>query len=75
MAATVLHAFGTIDVLINNAGLVNVPRANIWELEVAEWDRIMNVNARGVWLVTKSVVPGCARAAAAASSTSRRTRS
>jgi 3-oxoacyl-[acyl-carrier protein] reductase len=58
MAQAALAAFGRIDVLINNAGLVNIPQHDLWELEVAEWDRIMNVNARGVWLVTKSVVPG-----------------
>ncbi len=50
-------AFGSVSVLINNAGLANLPRVSIWELSVSEWDRVMGVNARGVWLATKAAVP------------------
>jgi 3-oxoacyl-[acyl-carrier protein] reductase len=57
MARIAMEACGSIDVLINNAGIVNAPRAAIWELSVSEWDRMMAVNARGVWLVTKCVIP------------------
>lgn len=57
MVADTIAAFGGIDVLINNAGLVNLPRTNLWELEVAEWDRVNAVNARGVFLALKAVVP------------------
>jgi 3-oxoacyl-[acyl-carrier protein] reductase len=57
MVAAVLDVYGSVDVLINNAGLVNAPRAPIWELATSEWDRMMAVNARGVWLMTKCAVP------------------
>ncbi len=57
MVAAVLRTYASVDVLINNAGIVNAPRASIWELSTSEWDRIMTVNARGVWLMTKCAVP------------------
>lgn len=57
MVEAALHAFGRLDVLVNNAGLVNLPRKPLWELEVGEWDRVLAVNARGVWLATKAAVP------------------
>jgi 3-oxoacyl-[acyl-carrier protein] reductase len=57
MVASSLAVFGAVNVLINNAGLVNLPRASIWELTVSEWDRVNNVNARGVWLMTKVTIP------------------
>jgi 3-oxoacyl-[acyl-carrier protein] reductase len=57
MVAAVLGVYGSVDVLINNAGIVNAPRAPIWELSTSEWDRMFAVNARGVWLMTKCAVP------------------
>lgn len=57
MAAATMKQFGGIDALINNAGIVNLPRTPLWELAVSEWDRIMSLNARGVWLGIKAVVP------------------
>ena len=57
MVQAATAALGRVDVLVNNAGLVGVPRASIWELSVSEWDRVMDVNARGVWLMTKVTVP------------------
>jgi NAD(P)-dependent dehydrogenase (short-subunit alcohol dehydrogenase family) len=49
-------AFGTIDVLINNAGITTVP-ARLHELAVADWDRLMAINLRGTFLVTRAVLP------------------
>ncbi len=43
-----LAEFGRIDVLVANAGVI-VP-GGILDLEVADWDRIMNIDARGMFL-------------------------
>ncbi len=48
-------AFGKIDVLVNNAGITG-PKS-ITELSVADWDRMLNVNLRSVFLTCKFVVP------------------
>ena len=46
---------GRIDVLVNNAGVSkSVP---FHELDEAEWDRVHNVNVKGVFLTTRAVVP------------------
>ncbi|HXF32951.1 MAG TPA: glucose 1-dehydrogenase [Candidatus Acidoferrales bacterium] len=53
-----LRAFGRIDVLINDAAVfADLTRKPFWEIDVAEWDRVMEVNARGTWLAMKAVVP------------------
>jgi len=48
-------ALGRIDILVNNAGIAgaNKPTDQISE---AEWDAVMNVNAKGVFLCTKHVI-------------------
>jgi len=48
--------YGKLDVLVNNAGIV-IPRVPIPERTVEEWDRVMAVNARGVFLGTKHAIP------------------
>ena len=51
-------SFGTIDVLVNNAafygGLVLAPFDKVSE---ADWDRSMNVNVKGTWLMCRAVAP------------------
>ncbi|WP_155848467.1 SDR family NAD(P)-dependent oxidoreductase [Arthrobacter sp. 35W] len=48
-------ALGTINVLFNNAGIIR--RANVIDTTTAEWDQVMAVNVRGVFLMCKFVVP------------------
>jgi cyclopentanol dehydrogenase len=48
--------FGRIDILVNNAGIA-VPGDRAAEVSEDVWDRIMDVNAKGVWLGMKAVLP------------------
>src|SRR5687768_11440710 len=58
MAAQAVQHFGRIDILVNNAaiygGLKLTPFEQILE---AEWDRVMTVNVKGIWLCCKAVMP------------------
>jgi len=53
---TATSRYGRLDVLINNAAIV-IPRVPIEERTVEEWDRVMAVNAKGVFLGTKHAIP------------------
>ncbi len=58
---TATSRYGKLDILINNAAIV-IPRVPIEERTVEEWDRVMAVNARGVFLGTKHAIPAMRRA-------------
>ena len=51
----IIGDFGVIDILVNNAGVSTMNW--FWKLTEDEWNLNMNVNAKGVWLVSKYVVP------------------
>ncbi|MDB5562929.1 MAG: 3-oxoacyl-ACP reductase [Hyphomicrobiales bacterium] len=51
-----LARFGTIDALVNNAG-VAVPGDTAVDVSEETWDKIMDVNAKGVWIGMKAVLP------------------
>jgi NAD(P)-dependent dehydrogenase (short-subunit alcohol dehydrogenase family) len=53
MVRRVVDAFGHVDVLVNNAGVTR--RAYIMDLTEADWDRIMRVNAKGVFFCLQRV--------------------
>jgi 3-oxoacyl-[acyl-carrier protein] reductase len=56
---TVSH-FGGIDFLVNNAGISPKQKGrkqNLWEVSIEEWDRVMAVNIRGVFLCCRFAVP------------------
>ena len=55
MVETALREFGRIDILVNAAGVIGC--TPFVDIEEDEWDRVMDVNARGVYLVTRAVVP------------------
>jgi 3-oxoacyl-[acyl-carrier protein] reductase len=55
MVARVEARFGRVDVLVNNAGISR--RIAFVEMTPADWDAVMAVNLRGVFLVTRRTVP------------------
>jgi cyclopentanol dehydrogenase len=57
---TTLDRHGRLDILINNAA-ITIPRVPIEERTVAEWDQVMAVNAKGVFLGTKHAIPALRR--------------
>ena len=59
VSQTVSH-FGGIDFLVNNAGISPKQKGrkqNLWEMSIEEWDRVMAVNIRGVFLCCHFAVP------------------
>ena len=53
--AATLAAFGRIDILFNNAGIV--PRGSIEETNEETWDRAFAVNVKGVYRMTRLALP------------------
>ena len=58
---TATGRYGRLDILINNAAIV-IPKVPIEERTAEEWDRVMAVNAKGVFLGTKHCIPAMRRA-------------
>ena len=52
-----LAAHGRIDILVNNAGITG-GNAPSWDLPVAEWRRVIEVNLIAPYMVTRAVAPG-----------------
>ncbi|MCI0845959.1 MAG: glucose 1-dehydrogenase [Chloroflexi bacterium] len=57
---TAVSRYGKLDILVNNAGILI--RKGLEETTVEDWDRIMGVNAKGVFLGTKHAIPAMRRA-------------
>jgi 3-oxoacyl-[acyl-carrier protein] reductase len=53
-------AFGPADILVNNAGISHVNKPVV-EIEEAEFDRVFDVNVKGVFLFTQAVLPAMRR--------------
>jgi 3-oxoacyl-[acyl-carrier protein] reductase len=60
LVAQALRINGSVDVLVNNAGIGVFKR--VIEMQVAEFDAMWNVNMRGVFLATRAVLPSMIRA-------------
>jgi NAD(P)-dependent dehydrogenase (short-subunit alcohol dehydrogenase family) len=58
--ATAVQAYGKLNVLVNNAGILF--RASIEDTKEEDWDRIMAINVKGVFLGTQAVIPAMRQA-------------
>lgn len=50
----IVERYGKVDILINNAGLYQVERRPFWEIDLAEWEKLLTVNIRSVFLCSRS---------------------
>ena len=57
LVARGIDAFGSIDVLYNNAGIMPTDDGGVTDLSEAVWDRIMDVNLKSAFFCAKYVVP------------------
>ncbi len=58
IAEETVTRFGKIDVLINNAAVFSsIVMKPFYEINVQEWDQLMQVNLKGAWLCAKAVFP------------------
>lgn len=58
MVGAAVEAFGGLDAIVNNAAVfTSVERKPFTDIPVEEWDRVMAVNVRGVWLCCKAAAP------------------
>ena len=52
---TAVQRFGKLDILVNNAGIFD--RSTVQSQTIESWDRVMGINAKGVFLGTKAAIP------------------
>ena len=62
LAEQVLERFGRIDALVNNAAVYStIVKKPFEEIADDEWDRVLDVNVKGVWLCSRAVAPAMRR--------------
>ncbi|KQV90582.1 short-chain dehydrogenase [Massilia sp. Root351] len=56
-AAAAVARLGGLDGLVNNAAITNSGGRSSEQIEIAMWDKVMEVNVRGTWLMTNACLP------------------
>lgn len=57
MVSAAVSAYGTLDVLFNNAGIFPEDDGGVLDTPPETWQRVMDVNVKGVWLGCRAAVP------------------
>src|ERR1044071_2029136 len=55
MVAETLRAFGTVDILVNNAAIF--PASSVAEMKVDEWENVLRTNLSGTFFCSRAVMP------------------
>jgi NAD(P)-dependent dehydrogenase (short-subunit alcohol dehydrogenase family) len=63
-AAQAADALGGLDAVVNNGAVTDSGGRTLEELDVDTWDRVMRVNVRGAWLMTRACLPWLRRSRA-----------
>lgn len=56
MVARTVAAFGRVDILVNNAGIAG-PTKTTADMELAEWQEVIDTNLTGAWLSARAALP------------------
>ncbi len=56
MIEKAINVFGKIDILVNNAG-IQPPKQQFFEIESKNWDSVIDINLKSVFLCSKAIVP------------------
>lgn len=59
MASAVIARFGQVDILVNCAGMIR--RKDVVQLTEKEWDLSIDVTLKGIYLVSRHLIPFMAR--------------
>jgi 3-oxoacyl-[acyl-carrier protein] reductase len=66
VVAKTAEAFGGVTGLVNNAAIFStLPMRPFWEIPEEEWDAVLSVNLKGVWLMARAALPQLREAAEA----------
>jgi NAD(P)-dependent dehydrogenase (short-subunit alcohol dehydrogenase family) len=57
LVKTAVEVYGRLDCALNNAGVPQAMRTPTAELTEEDWDRVININLKGVWLCMKHEIP------------------
>ncbi|MDA0239123.1 MAG: SDR family NAD(P)-dependent oxidoreductase [Proteobacteria bacterium] len=52
-----INALGGVDIVVNNAG-ISGPNTVTWEYDVAAWQKVVDINLTGTFLVCRAAIPG-----------------
>jgi NAD(P)-dependent dehydrogenase (short-subunit alcohol dehydrogenase family) len=57
LVASAIEAFGQVDILYNNAGIMPMDDGSVTDISEVTWDRVLDVNLKSTFLCSKYVIP------------------